>query len=562
MSTSSHASFYQTVEPDQLPLPNKQVMYLVQYVTQEDVDINTLAEMISANPALTSKVLKLVNSPLFRLQHDVKTIKEASVVLGLTHLSSLILCFAVQGALTTSDIKGLDVDVFWEDSFRRGIAARLLSEKLAKPIEEAFTAGILQDMGLLVLFMLEPGKADRWPLLRANAPERRLLMEEELFGTNHAAVGALIAKKWQLPQAYIESIERHHDETASDLGKLMSLSDHCNAFFTCRDKNRVFETLKQQAFDYFSLDRSSIEWVLEAIPEALADTATSININIGEQLQFENILDDAKSKLIEDNLSFLELTWKLQGTLQERDIYAEKLNDELNVAREIQQSLQSDTSNIECVAALNIPAMTLSGDFYDYFELPDGRICFCLGDVSGKGTHAAIMMAKAISLFRCLCKVEESAERIIELMNIELCETTTRGMFVTFAAGWLNPNNNQLSIINAGHLPLLIVGEKSAQQLLAQGPPLGVSPDLKFPAENVLFDCQRLYLYSDGFIECKTSSGEELGIKGFLSWVVQSKHLNLEDQLSWIEQQFQNQAEAQLDDLTLMIIAAKTGALD
>jgi len=557
MSTSASTDFYQTVEPDQLPLPSNQVMHLVQYVTRRDVDINTLAEMISANPALTSQVLKLVNSPLFRLQHDVKTIKEASVVLGLAHLSSLILCFAVQGALTNSGIQGFDVDVFWEDSFRRGIAARLLSGKLTEAIDEAFTAGILQDMGLLVLFMLEPGKANRWPLLRANTPEQRLTMEQELFGTTHAVVGALIAKKWQLPDLYIDAIEHHHRDTASDLGKLMALSDLCSAFFTCRDKNQVFKTLKQQARDYFDLDLKSLEWVLAKIPEALKDTATAININIGEQLQFENILDDAKSKLIEDNIGFLELTWQLQGTLQERDIYAKKLNDELDVARVIQLSLQPDTRNIECVAALNIPAMTLSGDFYDYFALPDGHICFCIGDVSGKGTHAAIMMAKAISLFRCLCKVEKNIEHIVELMNTELCETTTRGMFVTFAAGWLNPDSGELRIINAGHLPLLIVGEKSARQLVAQGPPLGVSPDLTFPSDTLQFDKQRLYLYSDGFIECKTDSGEELGVKGFLSWVVQSKHLNLEDQLSWIEQQFQNKAKAQLDDLTLMIIDAK-----
>ncbi len=559
------ASFYHNIEPDQLPLPSGQIMQLVQYITREDVDITTLAEMIAHNPVLTTKILRLVNSPLFRVQNEVQTIKDATVVLGLSHLSSLVLCFAVQGALAVDSIENFDVDVFWEDSFRRGVAARLLSEQLPKPIDEAFTAGMLLDMGLLVLFMLEPQKADRWALLRANTPDRRLQMEQELFGTTHEAVGALIAEQWELPKAYIDAIAHHHHEnpdseeafTHSELSTLMTVANDCNAFFTCKDKNAALESLKCTAENELQLDFETIEKVLSDIPEVLNDTARAMDISIGEQPQYDSILEQAKNKLVEDNLSFLELTWKLQGTLQERDEYAAKLKDEMNVAREIQQSLQADTADLPYVAALNIPAMTLSGDFYDYFTLPDGKICFCLGDVSGKGTHAAIMMAKAISLFRCLCRVESRPDKIIELMNNELCETTTRGMFVTFVAAWLDPSTQKLDLINAGHLPSLIIGGKEIQQLKAKSPPLGISANLEFPIDTQHFESKRLYLYSDGFIECKTENGEELGIKGFLRWALTSSKLAIKDQLEWLKQQFETHATEQADDLTLLIIDAQ-----
>jgi HD-like signal output (HDOD) protein len=560
-----NANVYQDIEPDQLPLPSGQVMQLVQYITREDVDITTLAEMIALNPVLTTKILRLVNSPLFRVQNEIQTIKDATVVLGLSHLSSLVLCFAVQGALSVDSIENFDVDVFWEDSFRRGVAARLLSEQLPQPIDEAFTAGMLLDMGLLVLFMLEPNKADRWALLRANTPKRRLQMEQELFGTTHEAMGALIAEQWELPQTYIEAIAHHHQNegteeafTHSELSTLMTVANDCNAFFTCKDKNAALESLKNVAQQELQLDFKTIEKVLSDIPEVLREAANAMDINIGEQFQYDSILEQAKTKLVEDNLSFLELTWKLQGTLQERDEYAEKLNNEMNIAREIQQKLQADTDDLPWVAALNIPAMTLSGDFYDYFTLPDGKICFCLGDVSGKGTHAAIMMAKAISLFRCLCKVEARPDKIIELMNNELCETTTRGMFVTFVAAWFDPESKKLELINAGHLPSIIIGGGKVLQVEAKSPPLGISANLNFPIDSQHFESRRLYLYSDGFIECKTEGGEELGINGFLRWALTSSKLAIKDQLAWLKLQFETHATEQLDDLTLLIIDAQS----
>ncbi len=570
------ALFYKDLQPEDLPAPNKQVMLLIQYTLKEDARVDKLTQLISVNPTLTAQLLGLVNSAFFGFRQQVRTISDAVVVMGMDSLRNLVLCFAVKEALSKKEIPGFDIDLFWEDSVRRGVAAQQIGYLVNGPVDEAFTAGMLQDIGILVLFSMEPEKADRWPLLRANIPQKRHEMEEELFHTTHDNVGALLAKKWNLPKSYTMAIGYHHlffnKRESEKFGKankhsilagMMLLADLCNACYACNDKTKALTTLKQKAKMLFGLTGNKIKSLLELLPSQVKETSTALKIAIGSQVDFEVIMEQANQKLVDDNISYQELTWQLQNSLKQRDEYAAKLENELDVAREIQKSLQPDINNIHQVGAFNIPAYHLSGDFYDYFEKPDGTICFCLGDVSGKGTSAALLMAKAISLFRCLCKVLDDISEIVHLMNNELCETAVRGMFVTFVGGVLNPADSQIKIVNVGHLPPFLVDGKSIKKIEASDPPLGVIPGVIHPAKEISLKRSRLYLYTDGFTEGRLKTGDrkvigtELGLKGFLRWLIQSKQMPLDEQMEWIKDQCKTHLAPQSDDLTLMILSGE-----
>ncbi len=570
------AAFYRDLEPEDLPVPNKQIMQLIQYTLRDDAEIDIMTRLISINPALTAQLLGLVNSAFFGFRQSIQTISDAVVVMGMESLRNLVLCFAVKEALSKRKIPDFDVDTFWEDSIRRGVAAQQIGYLVNGPVEKAFTAGMLQDVGLLVLFSLEPEKTDRWPLLRSNLPEQRHEMEEELFHTTHDDVGALLMKRWNLPKSYSFAIASHHQffnkkdsqkpnksQKQTVLSGMMYLADLCNAVYTCHDKAEALTLLKNTSKLIFKLSNDQIEMLLRILPEQVKETSDAMSIGVGTQIDYETVMGHANRKLVDDNISYQELTWKLQNSLKERDEYAEKLEAELDIAREIQQSLQPDIDEIHQVAAFNIPAYHLSGDFYDYFAKQDGTICFCLGDVSGKGTSAALLMAKAVSLFRCLCKVQDDISQIIELMNNELCETAVRGMFVTFVGGWLSPETNEISIVNVGHLPPFLVNKKGIVKVEASNPPLGVIPGVQHPAKKVSLQNRRLYLYTDGFTEGrikkgeKKSIGQELGLKGFLRWLLQSRQMPLDEQLEWIKDECENQLEPQSDDLTLMILSGE-----
>jgi sigma-B regulation protein RsbU (phosphoserine phosphatase) len=198
----------------------------------------------------------------------------------------------------------------------------------------------------------------------------------------------------------------------------------------------------------------------------------------------------------------------------------ERVRRELELAAEIQRSLLP-TAGPEGfpVCGVNRPARLVSGDFYDFFAQGDGRICFTIGDVSGKGMDAALLMAKAASLFHCIGKTILQPGRLLGLINKEICETATRGKFVTMIAGVYDPASGVARFANAGHEPPLFrTRDGGFVSLPAEAPPLGISPDIvpdgAFPECEVALEGGTLYVFTDGVTEGHVAGGGMLGVDG------------------------------------------------
>ena len=201
-------------------------------------------------------------------------------------------------------------------------------------------------------------------------------------------------------------------------------------------------------------------------------------------------------------------------------IEQEKVRRELELAADIQRNLLPRRGPTDYpVCGINVPARGVSGDFFDIFELDDGRICFNVGDVSGKGINAALLMAKTSSLYHCLGKTIHDPGKLLGLINDEICETGTRGMFVTMVGGVYQPATGSIRFANAGHEPPLhftSCGEFEAY--VADAPPLGIArdvvPDGVFPVNEVQLDGGTFYVFTDGITEGRTQDGGMLGVEG------------------------------------------------
>ncbi|MDH3911223.1 MAG: SpoIIE family protein phosphatase, partial [Rhodospirillales bacterium] len=160
---------------------------------------------------------------------------------------------------------------------------------------------------------------------------------------------------------------------------------------------------------------------------------------------------------------------------------------ELELAAEIQRNLLPHGDPAEFpVVGLNRPARLVSGDFFDFFPLDERRIPFALADVSGKGMNAALLMAKSAGLFRCLAKTYDDPADLLAAINREICETASRGMFVTMVAGIYDHETGALWFANAGHEPpLLRAPDRSYKSFPAEAPPLGILPDLTFETHEI-----------------------------------------------------------------------------
>lgn len=234
----------------------------------------------------------------------------------------------------------------------------------------------------------------------------------------------------------------------------------------------------------------------------------------------------------------------------------ERLRRELDLAREIQRNLLPPPPAPEFpVQGLNQSALEVSGDFYDFFSLPDGRIAWSIGDVSGKGMNAAMLMAKTISLFRCLGKTLHDPARLLAILNDEIVETVSRGMFVTMVAGIFDPGTGEIVLANAGHQPpLLRYPEGGYGELAESSPPLGVLSGMVFATQRLMLAGGRVYLFTDGVTEGRTESGDMLtlaGVQRLLDTVANELPVV---QLARVAAALQRSGERLHDDLTLLVI--------
>lgn len=546
------------IKPADLPAPPQSALEMLRACSRENVNNKQLAEFAQTDPILTIEVLRVVNTPLFGIAHEVTSVRHAISLLGVRALRNIVLCLMVREAVQEHAVPAFDITLFWEDTLRRAVTARWLGAKIGLDKDECFTAGLLQDFGLLILFYLHPEVAGEFTRLHAQDPAQRYQSEKALFGIGHDEVVTMLVTQWSLPQSLGDAIGQHH-QTGAQGGKLsqvLAASDWVNAVFCVPEINTVLEKVRNMLTAGFGLTLTEIEQQLTELPNAVMDTADSLGLHIQSQADFEQLLRQANSRLAKENIDYQELTWQLEKAIAERDRLAAELNQEIAIAQEVQRHLMPDmTPGTLPVYGLNLPARNISGDFFDYQQLRDGNICFALGDVSGKGINAGLLMAKTASLFHCLAKHTQDPARLLAIINNEICETSVRGFFVTMIAGIYNPQSREVRLVNAGHLPALVIGrDQSVRTLEASEQPLGILPDCRFTlSAPITLQGSALYLYSDGVTEAKMADGSMLEREGLVTLLQQHGTKPPMQRLQAVVDAIRPQQQLH-DDITLLMI--------
>lgn len=214
---------------------------------------------------------------------------------------------------------------------------------------------------------------------------------------------------------------------------------------------------------------------------------------------------------------------KVESTrLREAALEKGKLDETLKLAQAIQmrmlpQELPTLTADsaFDIAAALR-PAKTVGGDFYDFYATADARVYFCIGDVSGKGVPAALMMAVSRALFRSFILAGRDPADIMSAVNRQLCDETDEAMFVTVFCGVLDLRTGQIRYSNGGHNPPIVIGADGSVRSLPTrtGLVLGHLPGFKYTEEaSTLLPGDVLYLYTDGISEATNARDEEFSVE-------------------------------------------------
>jgi serine phosphatase RsbU (regulator of sigma subunit) len=247
-------------------------------------------------------------------------------------------------------------------------------------------------------------------------------------------------------------------------------------------------------------------------------------------------------------------------------IMRQSIEQELRMARDIQQALlPKDSPELDNwkISHHYRPAREVGGDFYDFLELPGGRLGLVVGDATGHGMPAALVMATARSMLRAVAQASDSPGEVLRRTNDPLVMDIPPNMFVTCFYGILDPQSGRLVYANAGHdLPYLLRrGGSDAQELRARGMPLGLMPGMSYEEkEIVLQEGDSVLLYSDGLVEAHDPRGEMFGFPRLRVLIVEHGGGGEEEEKPLVDSlleelySFTEEGWEQEDDITLLTL--------
>jgi putative nucleotidyltransferase with HDIG domain len=199
------------------------VMELLGSIGKEDVNIEELSEKISRDQALTAKTLRLANSSFYGMQRKVTTINEAIAILGFHCIYNLAATASLVGSFTKIEHSNFNLRPFWRHSIATAVCARVLASQLRIDAEHAYTAGLLHDIGRVVLATQFPQDYEAVMDFRATHDSRLIEAENAVLGIDHAAVGQALAVHWKFPESIQQAVAFHHSAEVHQIGSMASL---------------------------------------------------------------------------------------------------------------------------------------------------------------------------------------------------------------------------------------------------------------------------------------------------------------------------------------------------
>ncbi len=248
-------------------------------------------------------------------------------------------------------------------------------------------------------------------------------------------------------------------------------------------------------------------------------------LNLGPRMSQQEYSSDDR-KLLADLAAQTAPAVRVAQLVRQQQLAAqqrERIDQELRVARLIQQTLlpkEVPTLDGYRLATYYQPAREVGGDFYDFLELPDGRLALIVGDVTDKGVPAALVMATTRTMLRAAAQRLYSPGEVLERVNGVLHPDIPPNMFVTCLYAILDPRSGTLKYANAGHDLPYRRHSGGASELRATGMPLGLMPGMRYEEKEVCLDPgDSVLFYSDGIVEAHSPTREMFGfprLQGFV----------------------------------------------
>jgi putative nucleotidyltransferase with HDIG domain len=326
--------------------------HVIRMALEDDVSVMKLADLIEKDQALTARILSMANSTYYKRSRDIYTVRDAVVLIGLESVRTMALGLSVLGMFPSGKDSGLDYKAFWRHSLACARYAEVMMESIsASQAAKAFCAGLLHDIGKLVLDQSRPHDYAR-VLQEASGGTRPLIdIEDEIIGTNHAEVGRDVLAYWKLPQIYEESVWCHHspvkvidDEQYQISGIVHIANILAHMTYMGASGNNFPQKITNPLLKRFSLDPDIFDNLMEIVPKQI--DAICEEIGVGEPSEgLFGMVNMANMRLADISLKLQQNTAEVSLARRRSEILIQLLT-KLNNASKISEVLEKAANQL------------------------------------------------------------------------------------------------------------------------------------------------------------------------------------------------------------------------
>lgn len=316
-----------------LPSPPAIAVQILNAVQNEDSSIQELARIISADPALTGKMLKVANSGFYSLPNEVTSVERALSVLGTNVIKNIALSFVIAADLRGDKQSTFNFDYFWRRSVTSAVAAELLTTLLNVKNEDIFVTGLLHDIGVLIMYL---SKGDDYAALlreRRNTGVSLSELEQSKFGFDHQQLGFTLVSDWGLPDSISMPIHYHHSTTSAPeehrrTTEILWIADLLSAIYSETETAEKVRLLQEEMVELFDLDPDQVRILLDDVANKSIDILKTFELDPGDLRPYSQMLQEANAELGRLNMSYEHLVMELKEAKEK----AERLANELRGA--------------------------------------------------------------------------------------------------------------------------------------------------------------------------------------------------------------------------------------
>lgn len=317
-----------------LPSPPAVALKILEAVRQDESSFDDLAQIIMADPALTARILKIANSSLFGFPNPVESLSQATALIGTNALKNIALSFVIVQDFQNVPEGSFDLNLFWRRSITAAVAAGILTEYIKLQDRDIFVSALLQDIGVLILYLADPVTYSSLQDERRVSHKSICEAEKQQFDFDHTEVSHHLLTTWGLPESICETIRLHHskekDDKYGESAMILQLADKISALYHGNNSNQLSIELHDSLAKLYKLSEEQVDELIDAVGSKAQELLELFKIDPGDIKPFSAIMQEANEELSRLNFSYAQIVLELKQAKQS----AEQLSIELKLANE------------------------------------------------------------------------------------------------------------------------------------------------------------------------------------------------------------------------------------